>query len=288
MITTFDYKSRLKHIRQIISDARKRKKNPYPGENKDLTNSFDFLYRAEDCELADVPAILDIHDYMFDMAEEIQGDWFDRHDYRMNDLKYFQYSYIVIGGIYTKDKVMCTYREKGYTNYKDYCTDIYGKSYSTIRKYEIASRVAVELMSAGFDYLPQNVDQAYALRFYTGIELIEIWEQILNDIPRHQIFASSILEAIGKEKPSSQSRELRFTLPLYAGNFVRELAAENNVSDSAVLLDMIRFVMYSLYSDRIPDPSPEDRERNWSDMSDLIGYYEEFLAKGGDDFLDTH
>ena len=99
-------------------------------------------------------------------------------------------------------------------------------------------------MMAGFEYLPKNADQAYALRYYTGLDLINVWQDILNNIPAHQIFTKTILEAIGRDKPNTKSVERRITIPLKAYNFLREVADSWNTTNSQVIYEMIRFIIY--------------------------------------------
>lgn len=300
MVDGFDFQSLLKLLQSEItcddgeddddraSDKKpsKGKKNPYPRENRDKTNPFHFLYESNDCELAkDDNAISNIYDSLIELEDLIKGDWMSDREYYRQKIKENDLSYIINGAIYTKDKVMCTYRALGYKNFKNYCQDIYGVCHSNVYKYQMASRVATELMIAGFETLPKNVDQAYALKDYTGLELIKIWGLIVKIYPLHQITKKTILEAIGKDKPYTQSVDRRIVLLLYVHQFIEKVADSWKVNISTVIEELIRFVIYIFLPHQIEDSTPEDKDKNWQDMSDLTSQYEEFLANGGDDFL---
>ncbi len=50
----------------------------------------------------------------------------------------------------------------------------------------------MELIQAGFSILPRNVAQCNPLSSYTGNELIEKWQEVVDNIPEHLITAKTI------------------------------------------------------------------------------------------------
>lgn len=241
--------------------------------NRDSTNPFDFIYQSNDVERSNNLAIVETYDYVFDLSEEIEGDY--NLERRLKDLEFDHLAYIRIGANYKKAQVFDLHKKNGFDNFKDFCPQYLGKCYTYVRKLQEASRIAIELIMAGFDTLPQNASQAYELRHYTGNELIENWELIINYLPVHQITQDAIKNLIGKPPSIRKTKDCRITLPIKTHLLLETFAEEKNTSIAAVIDYLLRYTIACLPKKKDRKVSKKQMEIWREDLQDLVDFYHE-------------
>lgn len=252
-----------------------------PDEVKDfLTNLFNPIYKSSDNRISDRPEIQDTHDYVLSLAEEIKGNY--DLDYRIINILRNSYGYIRKGSDFQKMKVLGIHTDRG-LQFKAFCQEVLGYCYSTVNNTIKAAEIAIKLMKAGFDYLPQNASQALALEGITEQELIESWEKVIQFLPKYQITAKSIKELLGLESGIKKTEDTRVNLKLDTLLFLKELANENNTSVSNIIDELIRFIIYFLRPEKLPDVKASDLEKWEEDLRNLVDEYDQ----RGDDFLNT-
>ena len=239
--------------------------------NKDSTNPFDFLYQSNDCEVSKNPAISNTFDYVYDLSEEISGNY--DFEYRLRDINYDHLSYVRIGANYKKAQILGLHTKKGYDRFKDFCPKFLGKSYSHVRKLQEASKVACELIMAGFHILPQNASQAHELRHYTGVALIKKWEQIINHLKPHQITQKAIQTLLGKDPSIRHSKDRRVTLTINTHLLLEAFADEQNTSISNVIEYLVRYTIESLPKKKQKKVSKKQMQIWQEDLQELVQFY---------------
>jgi hypothetical protein len=155
-----------------------------------ILNPFDFLYQDNDVPISDNEAI----QYTLQNIIAIDKERLDR------DLAYLEHliqldslSYIRKGCIYATIKFKKLYKHL-YASFEEYCIKVLGRSVDTVNNAIEAARVMIELITMGLAYedLPPNMSCAVQLKQFTGIELLEKWEYVLDNIPRHKRTVNSI------------------------------------------------------------------------------------------------
>ncbi len=202
-------------------------------ENRDslpkgyLLNPFDFIY-DDDSLVSKNKAIQETLQAARDVTE-------DRLDLDVPYLKHLHQlhslSYVVLGCINSTFKFNKTYK-KQYSSFEQYCICELGKSVDAVDNSIDASRVAIELIMAGYEYLdlPNNMSQAVALKKFTGEELIEKWEYVLANLERHQRTATRIKELLFPPKVSEDTINTNIKLPVDVYSKLVEVAYKAEVS----------------------------------------------------------
>jgi len=241
--------------------------------NRDCTNPFDFIYQSNDVERSNNLAIVETYDYVFDLSEEIEGDY--DLERRLKDIEFDHLAYIRIGANYKKAQVLNLHKKNGFDNFKDFCPQYFGKCYTYVRKLQEASRVGTELIMAGFNFLPQNASQAYELRHYTGNELIDKWQHLINYLPVHQITQDAIKNLIGKPASIRKTKDCRITLPIKTHLLLETFAEEKNTSIADVIDYLLRYTIACLPKKKDQEVSKKQIEIWEEDLQDLVDHYQE-------------
>ncbi|MGF1487532.1 MAG: hypothetical protein ACFBSE_10625 [Prochloraceae cyanobacterium] len=211
-----------------------KKKNYYRTPEGYLLNPFDSLYiPSDDIEISSEPAIRELWDYAHDLSEKISGD-FDM-DYVKFEFRYNSLSFIRNGLLAFKIKSFQLYK-KTHSNFKTYCKDVLAQSYSKVRRLINAARIAIELIHAGFDVIPENPSQCSHLEKFSGNELIQKWEDILNNL-KDNITAEKIKNFLD---PPTAAEELNTTvkLPVKLYDVLLRSALDSGTSIITVIADM--------------------------------------------------
>ncbi len=206
-----------------------------------ILNPFNFVYQEPDLPITDVS-----------IQEVIQGV-LDINDSRLDlDLNYLEHllkldtlAYVRKGCIYADIKFKKLYK-RVYSNFDQYAKDVLKSSTRSVVAHIEASRVAIELIMAGFSYeeLPHNMSQAYVLAKYTGEELIEKWKYIIAELPPYKRTATSIKELINPAPVSKEELYTKIELPLAVYSKLLKVAYDAKMSVSK-LIDNVFSVLTS-------------------------------------------
>ncbi|MGF1485912.1 MAG: hypothetical protein ACFBSE_02240 [Prochloraceae cyanobacterium] len=202
------------------------KKNYYSIPEGYLLDPFESLYtHSNDIELSKDPAIRELCDYALTMSEKIEGD-FDL-DYIKFEFRYNSLSFIRNGLLAFRIKSLKLYK-KTHRNFKTYCKDILGESYSKVRRLINSARVAIDLIYAGFDILPENPSQCSHLEKFAGNELISKWKEVVENLGDN-LTAEKIKNFLD---PPTASEELNTSvkLPVKLYNMLLREALERGTS----------------------------------------------------------
>lgn len=164
-------------------------KNYYSAPKGFLLNPFNALYQRSDVETSQDDAVQQLVHYGLYLEKQIAGD------FNLNSIVFeFKdniFSFVRNGLLMYKVKTLKLYK-KAYSNFKVFCKEALKISHWQVNRMVEASRIVMELIQAGFSILPRNVAQCNPLSSYTGNELIEKWQEIVENIPEHLITAKTI------------------------------------------------------------------------------------------------
>ena len=239
------------------------KKNYYSLPEGYLLDPFENLYtNSDEVEISEDPAIRELNEYALNMSEKIAGD-FDM-DYIKFEFRYNSLSFIRNGLLAFKIKSLRLYK-KTHRNFKTYCKDVLGKSYSKIRRLINSARVAIELIYAGFDILPENPSQCQHLERFKGNELIEKWQDIVENLGDN-LTAKKIEDFLD---PPTAAEELNTTvkLPVNLYKMLLELALNRDTS----IITIIEEMCYERFQvENSNKPVSEEKLKAWrEDLRDL-------------------
>jgi hypothetical protein len=159
-----------------------------------------------------VPSVEDIVTYAEDLDYEghtITFEW--AHGEMKNELL----SFVRLGLIAQKVKryKIYTRAKERFRTFREYCEKCLGKSVWHINRVIDAAKVTLALAQAGFTILPNCESQARPLVKFAGEDLIEKWQQVIDNIPKHRITASSVAAIVGD---SEQKKQIRVSGVLYS------------------------------------------------------------------------
>ena len=129
-----------------------------------------------------------------------------------------------------------------------------------------SARVAIELIYAGFDVLPENPSQCEHLQRYSGAELAEKWQSILDNFQGHKITADKIAKFL---HPPTAAEELNTTvkLPVKLYKMLLEFALNRDTS----IITIIEEMCYERFQvENSNKPASEEKFNAWQeDLRDL-------------------
>ena len=239
------------------------KKNYYSLPEGYLLDPFENFYtNSDEVEISKEPAIRELNEYALNLSEKIAGD-FDM-DYIKFEFRYNTLSFIRNGLLAFKIKSLRLYK-KTHNNFKTYCREILNTSYSKVRRLIESARVAIELIYAGFDVLPENPSQCAHLARYSGNELIEKWHSIVENLG-NKITAEKIEKFLN---PPTAAEELNTTvkLPVNLYKMLLELALNRDTS----IITIIEEMCYERFQvENSNKPVSEEKLKAWQeDLRDL-------------------
>lgn len=241
------------------------KKNYYSVPKGYLLDPFQHLYLNNDFEPSEDPVIREVIEYARGLEEKIEGDF--NLDYVRFQFGYNTLAFIRNGLLAFKIKSLKLYK-KTHSSFKRYCKEVIGRSHWQINKLVEAARVAMELIYAGFDVIPSNPSQCAPLAGYTGEELIEKWQSILDNFREDKITAQKIYNFL---HPATAQEELdtRVTLPVKLYTSLLELAIARGQS----LVGTIEQLFYErVQIDNFSEAIFPDKMKAWQeDLRDLTG-----------------
>lgn len=239
-------------------------KDYYTAPGNYILNPFNFIYQEPDLPITDV-ALQEVLQGVIDIDEERLDT---RLDYLEHLLKMDSLSYIRQGAIYAEIFFKGLYKKK-YKSFELYCKDVFNKSIDSVRNYIKASRVAIELIMANFEYadLPHNMTCAVALSKYTGSELIEKWKYVLSNLEGYERTGPSIKNLLD---PPTVKKDIStiVKLPFTVYTALLEVAYHANMSAERVIESVI-----AVYH-KISNKAEIGRLINWIlDLNRLVDGY---------------
>ncbi len=205
------------------------------------TDPFRDIYQETDFQISQRDDIQEVYQQLHDVSETTTGDC-DAKYYAMQ-YKVNKYSYIISGAIAWKVRRNESYKQCS-LDFKSYCKDEFGSSYSKVRREMIASRVGTDLIRMGFDVLPACVSQAELLGDLYGEELYDVWKRVTDEYREDQITTNVIEQVIKKDKPIE---EAPVKIPVW---FPRQLYHE--IDDLGIeleksVVDTVHFLYHEVY-----------------------------------------
>ena len=206
-----------------------RKKNPYRAPKGFVPNPFTPLYQEPDVDLSEDLSVQEILDYALTLEDQIPGDF--SLSQVVNEIKSNSLSFVRTGLLAYKVKVYKIYRNV-HRNFKEFCEKALGVSHWQINRNIEAARVVVELAQNGFSILPKCEAQCRPLSKFSGAELCDNWQSVLNTTPPHRITGKAINEALGIETTSECMR-----ISPEAYYIVKKKALEVGISVDKLLIE---------------------------------------------------
>lgn len=143
-----------------------------------------------------------------------------------NSIKYNRISYIKLGIQLYQVKYYRLYKNK-YKSFKDYCEKaVYYPVWRANQVIESAN-IAIQLIKAGFNIIPQNETQARLLIKLNEEELIKKWQEVLDTYEAHKITANRIENIVFGEQTLKKGS---LKLPIQVIREIEVKALENNIS----------------------------------------------------------
>ncbi|MBL1208194.1 hypothetical protein [Geminocystis sp. GBBB08] len=143
-----------------------------------------------------------------------------------NSIKYNRISYIKLGIQLYQVKYYRLYKNQ-YECFKDYCEKaVYYPVWRANQVIE-SSSIAIQLIKAGFNIIPQNEAQARLLIKLSKEELIKKWQEVLDTYEAHKITANRIEKIVFGENLLKKSS---LKLPIKVIREIEIKALENGIS----------------------------------------------------------
>ena len=186
-------------------------KDYYAQPESYIINPFNFIYNEPDFPIQD-EALKETLQNVIDIDEERLDT---RLDYIEHLIKVDSQAYIRKGCLYATIKFNKLYK-KTYSNFDLYARDKLGSSTRSVVNHIEASRVGLELIMAGFEYidLPANMSAAVVMKEWTGPELIEKWQYVLSELEPHKRTAVKIRNLLYPEPVKKEEIYTKIELPL--------------------------------------------------------------------------
>ncbi len=116
-----------------------------------------------------------------------------------NNIKYQRLSYIKLGILLYQTRYYKLYKKK-YYSFTTYCRKELHYHKWRVNQVIESAQVAIKLIKADFDIIPQNETQARILTKLNEVELISKWQEVLDTYEPHDITAKRIKKVVFGEK----------------------------------------------------------------------------------------
>ncbi len=143
-----------------------------------------------------------------------------------NSIKYHRVSYLKIGWELYQVKYYRLYK-KGYKSFKEYCEKAVNYPLWRANKLIAAAFMAIKLIKAGFNIIPQNEYQARVLLGLSDEELLEKWQEVLDRYLPHQITAKKIENIVKRE---AKPKKVNLRLPIMLVEEIESKAINNGMT----------------------------------------------------------
>ena len=199
------------------------------------------LYHEPDEPITDV-ALQEVIQGVID----VEGEDLDR---LLELIKLDCLSYIRRGCSYAEILFKRLYKDT-HNRFDDYSVEELGLTRKAVVAYITASRVALILLYVGFSYeeLPTNMSQAYALHCavsskydgeYSEQQLIDAWNYVLGEIPRHKRTGDRIRALINPEPVKKEDLYTKVELPLAVYSKLLKAAYDAKLSVSKLIDNVV-------------------------------------------------
>ena len=221
------------------------------------------FYQENDFQISQRDEIKEIYDQLYEISETITGDC-DAADIAVQ-YKINKYNYIINGAYAFKVRMNGSYKKYS-LDYKSYCKDYLGRSYSTVRREIIGSRVSTDLILMGFDVLPSCTSQTELLGELYGEELYDVWKAVTDEYREDQITTTVIRSVIKKDFEPIEEEPIKIPVwfPRQLYHEIDNLAIELEKS----VIDTVHFLYHEVYQyhtrPKSSNPATEVLEK-WQD-----------------------
>jgi hypothetical protein len=225
-------------------------KNYYSAPKGFLIDPFNCLYQESDYEISQDDAIQQLILYGIKLEDKIEGD-FDLGSVIL-EFQNNTFSFVRSGLLMYKVKAFKLYKKR-YSNFKVFCKEALKVSHWQVNRIVEASRIVLELIQAGFSILPRNVAQCNPLSSYTGNDLIEKWQEIVENIPEHLITAKTIDNLLN---PPEREEKVETTIKVPPALYlcILKKAIEKGMS----VVELLEQVFYQKGANLHPDSGGEN------------------------------
>ncbi len=192
-----------------------------------------------------------------------------------NSIKSNRLSYIKLGIQIHQVKFYRLY-ETQFNSFKEYCQ--LAISYPVWRANQViqASAVAIKLIKAGFNIVPQNEAQARILTKLNDWELIDKWQEVLDSYPAHKITTSRIEKIIYGELKIKKGN---LKLPIKLLREIENKALENGLSVSDLITKVFQGDILINADGNLEKNPPENNQLISNPSPEMIKRWEKDLEK---------
>ncbi|WP_431706303.1 hypothetical protein [Geminocystis sp. CENA526] len=196
-------------------------------------------------------------------------------DYLTNSIKYNRISYIKLGIQLYQVKYYRLYKNC-YDSFKSYCEKaVYYPVWRANQVIE-SSGVAIKLIKAGFDIIPQNEAQARLLIKLNDEQLIEKWQEVLHTYTPDKITANRIERIVFGEQTFKKGS---LKLPIKVISQIEIKALENGMSAGDFITKMMEGEVTINYDGSVETRVKENEDYQENISPEMINKWEKDLQK---------
>lgn len=190
-----------------------------------------------------------------------------------NSIKYNRISYIKLGIQLYQVKYYRLYKSQ-YHSFKSYCEKAVYYPVWRANQVIASAGVAIKLIKAGFNIIPQNETQARLLIRLKDEELITKWQEVLDTYPPYKITANRIKAIVfGTEKRKKGT----LRLPLKIIQEIENKALENGMTTGELITKMMQGELIIDSDGRIEKINQEKEEIVENPSPEIIKRWEKDL-----------
>lgn len=182
-------------------------------------------------------------------------------------LKNANYAYIKTGLIAFKVKYLKLYKTLNYNSFKQFCEQVIGLSVWRVNRLIQASKVALDLISLGFNILPLNEAQARCLVNIPLEQLQTSWQGVINFYKNTVLTAYKIADYLGLDC-NTCSKRLRIESEEFI-EYLNKKAAESDSTVEEYLQLTTGYKVNSLQEPEIELTNQVDINNWYTDLQDL-------------------
>lgn len=227
-----------------------------------LPNPADSLYHAE--QISSANHVQDIVEEAARLEDRIAAE-FDL-DELVDRMKINTLAYVKNGLMAFKIKTFKLYKNT-HSTFKEFCQQQLGLSTWQVNRNIRAAKVVIELVTAGFEVLPQNEAQTRALLTHGCEDIVAAWRSLVDHLKPHEITARTITKHLAPEHDETVPKEERITVKRDLFNRIFTVA----LSLGTTIEQLLEQIFQPKY-DNCANYYYEEKVEQWqSDLENLVG-----------------